>query len=158
KDNERAHHCIPPFPFALKLTAPCLPKSFGVGKSVLEMNRSRWILVRSEPGENKWNLVAFTNCKFRNSSQVLALRFNWRSQDQPIGTGDCFQSLKPLTSSHPRHDLPVIKPNDKFHSHQHLTAHAFHNPDDVRILAARGHEIDETHSTAFGFDFRFENQ
>src|SRR5262249_34153493 len=67
-------------------------------------------------------------------------------------------SLKPLTSPHPRHDLPVIKPDDKFHSHQHLTAHAFHNPDDVRILAARGHKIDETHSTAFGFDFRFEDQ
>ena len=63
-----------------------------------------------------------------------------------------------MAFAHPRHDLPVIKPDDQLHLYLHLAAQPFHDADDVRILAARRHEIDQSHGAAFGFNFRFENK
>src|SRR6266545_2799076 len=114
------------------------------------------ILVGSEPREYKRDLLAFANSNLRDSSQVLAAGFNRRSQDQAIRSGDRFQAVIPLAN--PWHDLPVIKPDDQFHLHRHLAAQPFHDPDDVRILATWRHEIDQTHSAALGFNFRFENK
>src|SRR5207248_9690608 len=92
----------------------------------------------------------------RYGRQVLAARFSRRSQDQAIRPGDRFQAVVPL--AHPWHDLPVIKPDDQFHLHRHFAAQPFHDPDDVRILATRRHEIDQTHGAAFGFNFRFQDK
>src|SRR6266487_6167750 len=84
------------------------------------------------------------------------MRFNWRSQDQPIWSGYRFQSV--ILVAHPWHNLPVIKADDQFHLHRYPAAQPFHDADDVWILAARRHEIDQPHSAALGFDFRFEDK
>ena len=75
---------------------------------------------------------------------------------KPSGPAMRLQSTIPV--AHPWHDLPVIKPDDEFHLHRHFAAQPFHDPDDVRILATRRHEIDQAHGAALGFDFRFQDQ
>ena len=125
-------------------------------QGVVVVDRSWRIFVRREPREHERDLLAFADRKLGDGSQVLAARFNWRSQDQAIRAGDRFQAVIPLT--HPRHNLPVIKPDDQFHLHRHLAAQSFHDANDVRILAARWHEIDQADGAALGFDFRFEDK
>jgi hypothetical protein len=120
------------------------------------VDRSWWIFVRSEPGEHERNLLAFADRELGDGSEVLAARFNWRSQDQAIRSSDRFQPA--MTLAHPWHDLSVIKPNDQFHLHRHFSAQSFHDADNVRILPARRHEIDKAHGAALGFDFCFENK
>src|SRR5206468_8922770 len=63
-----------------------------------------------------------------------------------------------LASSHPRNDLAVIEADDQLHLHRHFAAHAFDDADDVRILAARRHKIDQANGPALGFNFCFENE
>src|SRR5262249_16162564 len=135
---------------------PRSPISLGVAQRMLVMDWPWRILVRSKPREHEGDLLTFADCKLRNRSQIFAARFNWCSQDQTIWPCDRLQAVVPFTN--PWHDLPVIKPNNQFHVHRHFAAQPFHDPDDVRILATRRHEIDQAHRAAFGFDFRFENK
>src|SRR5436309_9899193 len=58
----------------------------------------------------------------------------------------------------PGHDLAVIEADDELHLHRHFAAQAFDDADDVRILAARRHKIDQANGATLGFNFRFENQ
>ena len=60
--------------------------------------------------------------------------------------------------AHPGHDLPVIEADDEFHLHRDFAAHAFDDADDVRIFAARRHEIDQAHRAAFCGDLRLEDE
>src|SRR6266496_6496181 len=123
---------------------------------MLVMDRPWRILVGSEPREHERDLFTFANRKLRNCGQVFASRFNRRSQDQTIRSRDCFQVAIPV--AHPWHDLSIIKPDDEFHLHRDLAARPFDDPDDVRILATRRHEIDQTHGAALGFNFSFEDK
>ena len=114
------------------------------------------VLVRSEPGEHKRNAIPFRHRKLRDRGQIFAVRFNRRPQDQTVRSRD---SLKPAVAfPHPWNDLPVIKANDQLHLHRHFAAQPFDDPNDVGILAARRHEIDQAHGAAFRFDFRFQNE
>ena len=86
------------------------------------------------------------------------MRFNRRSQDQTIGAGDSFKTIVSFATPHPWHDLSVTEADDQFHLHPHLAMQSLDDPDDVRVLATRRHEIDQANSAALGFDFRFKNQ
>jgi hypothetical protein len=54
--------------------------------------------------------------------------------------------------------LPVIKADDQLHVDRHFAAEAFDDPNDVGILTARRHEIDQAHGAAFRFDLGFQNE
>src|SRR5262249_24342951 len=42
--------------------------------------------------------------------------------------------------------------------HQYFTAQTFNDADQVRVFAARWHEIDQPHGAALGFNFRVQNE
>ncbi len=107
--------------------------------------------------KHKWNAITLRYGKLGDGAQIFAVRFDWRSQDQSIRSRDCLQSIKTLTPPHPWHDLAVIEADDQFHLHRDFAAQSFNDADDVGILAARRHEIDQANGAAPGFNVRFEN-
>ena len=54
--------------------------------------------------------------------------------------------------------MPVIEPDNQFHLHRDFPAQAFDDADDVRVLAARRHEIDQAHRPIFRFQFCFQDE
>jgi hypothetical protein len=54
--------------------------------------------------------------------------------------------------------VPVIEADDQFHLHGHFAAQTFDDADDVWILAARRHEIDQTHRAIGRFQFCFQDK
>ena len=63
-----------------------------------------------------------------------------------------------MTLPHPWNDLPVIKANDQLHLHRHFAAQTFDDSNDVGILSARRHEIDQAHRAAFRFNFCLQDE
>ena len=58
----------------------------------------------------------------------------------------------------PGNNVTVIEANDQVHLHPHVPAQALDDPDDVRILPTRRHEIDQANGSLPRFHFRFQNQ
>ena len=154
--DERAHHRVVPFVVTMTALRPFAPKLFRVAQRMLRMDFSRWLLVRRKPGEYERNTIALCDREFPNRCQIFAARLDRRSQDQSVRSRDRFKSAMPLP--HPRNDLSVIEADNQLHVHPHRSAHPFDDADDVRVLAPRRHEIDQTHRTAFGFNFRLEDK
>src|SRR5205823_9147848 len=59
---------------------------------------------------------------------------------------------------HPGNDLSIIEADDQLHLHRNFASQSFNYANDVRILAARRHEIDQAHGAALCFDFRLEDK
>src|SRR5436309_10258694 len=59
---------------------------------------------------------------------------------------------------HPGNDLSIIEADDQLHLHRNFASQSFNDANDVRILAARRHEIDQAHGAALCFDFRLEDK
>src|SRR5438067_8463766 len=63
-----------------------------------------------------------------------------------------------MTFPYPRHDLPVVETDDQLHVHRHFAAQPFDDSNDVGILTARRHEIDQANRAALGFNLRLEDE
>src|SRR5207248_4364970 len=59
---------------------------------------------------------------------------------------------------HPGNDLSIIEADDQLHLHRNFASQSFNDANDVRVLAARRHEIDQAHGATLCFDFRFQDK
>jgi hypothetical protein len=120
------------------------------------MNFARRRLVRREPGEDKWNALAFAHGEFGHRFQIFTVSFDRGVENQGIGTSHRLQPA--VAPAHPRHDRPVIEPNDQLHPDRHLPRQPLDDPHDIGIRPARRHEIDIAHCAFAGVKVGFEDQ
>jgi hypothetical protein len=78
--------------------------------------------------------------EIRDRREIFAARLNRRSQDQSVRSGDRLDSA--VLFPHPRNRAAVIEPDDQLHFHRDFAAHAFDEPNDVGVFAARWHKVD----------------
>src|ERR1700730_2218752 len=140
----------------MTLPRPARPKLLGIAQRVIGVDRSWRFFVGSEPRENKWNALSFLDGELSDCGEILASSLNRRSQNQTVWTGNRFHSA--VTFSHPRHDMAIVEPYDQVHFQGDLAPQSLDDSNDVGILSARRHEIDQAHGSTGRFDLRFQNQ
>src|SRR5439155_552191 len=75
--------------------------------------------------------------------------------NQTVRSGNRLEPV--VTFPNPWNDLPIVKPDDQLHVHRYFPTQPFDDPNNVGILAARGHEIDQSRGATFGFNFCLQN-
>ena len=84
-----------------------------------------------------------------------------------IGAGVCSvtrsgpaiaRSAPSSSARDPRNRAAVVEAKHQLHAHPHAPAFASHQSDDVRVAAARGHEVDEEDDAISGLDAGLEDQ
>ncbi len=63
-----------------------------------------------------------------------------------------------VDAPHPGDDLPVVEADHELRAHPHLAVEALDDPDDVRRLAARRHEVDRAHAPLVRLVDRLQDQ
>jgi hypothetical protein len=66
--------------------------------------------------------------------------------------------MRVIETAYRRDDPPVAEPDHDLGANGDATRDPFDNPDDGRRLAARGHEVDDTHPTLARLPLRLEHQ
>src|ERR1041384_6741842 len=135
---------------------PIVPEFFGVAQGVLRVDLARRLLVRCEPGQDERNAFAALDRKLGDGGQIFAARLYRCAETERVRSGERFESAGGL--AHPRDDLPAIETDNQLHANAHLAGQTLEDADQVGVLAARRHEIDQSHGAALCLDFRFEDQ
>jgi hypothetical protein len=112
--------------------------------------------MRWKPREHERDPFACSNRELRHALHVLAVHFDGRAQAERIGAGDRDQGV--VGPPNPGNDLAVVEADYELRTHRHVSVEAFDDPDDVRRLAARRHEVDRTHGSLVGLEDRLEDQ
>ena len=63
-----------------------------------------------------------------------------------------------MAPSHPWNDLPVIKADNQLHFHGHFAAQPLDDSNDVGILSAWRHEVDQSNRAVLGFNLCFQDE
>ena len=63
-----------------------------------------------------------------------------------------------MSFADPRNDRAVFETDDQLHSHRHLAANAVDDANQIGILPARRHEIDQAGDASGRFDLGLEDQ
>src|SRR5262249_9849808 len=108
------------------------------------------------PHEHEGHMTARPHGEFRSRRQILAIRWNVRPERQRIGPGDRPQVAIDLAD--PRHNAPVVEPDDELHFDGDVTGHSLDDSDYIRLGLTRRHEVDDANDAGIAFELGFEDQ
>src|SRR4029079_13125616 len=129
--------------------APLAPERFGVRERLLRIDRLRHLLVGGEPREDERDPLALVDRELRDRAQVLAARLGWRAEAERIRPGERNPRVLLVRAlAHPGDDAPVVEPDRQLRAKVDAALDALDDADDVRLLAARWHEVEHARDRA----------
>ena len=130
---------------------PLVPVLARVLVGVVRRDRAGRVDVRREPGQHERNPLARLRREVRDGAQVLAAQVDRRAKSDRVRAGDRDPGVV-LEPAHPGDDAAVVEADHELHPHRHAPLEPFDDPDDVRSLAARGHEVDHADAAVLGVE------
>src|ERR1051326_4470105 len=110
---------------------PFSPVFLRVAQGVLRVHFTRWLFVRSVPGQNEWDTVSLRHFEFGNRCQVFAVRLDWRPEYERVRAGNGLQPTVCLAD--PRNDSPVVETDNELHFDRNFAGYSLNNADHIRI-------------------------
>ena len=105
--------------------------------------------MRGKPGQNERNAFALVDNELRDRAHVLATCVDRRAERERIGTGESDASVLLVGSlPHPGDHAAVAEADCELRAEVDAPADAFHDPDDVRRVATRRHEVEDARNGA----------
>ena len=84
------------------------------------------------------------------------MQLDGRAEAERVGAGD--RDPRVVDAAHPRHDLAEVEADHELRAHRHDPLDALDDPDDVRGLAARRHEVDRADAPSARLVGRLEHE
>ncbi len=112
--------------------------------------------MRQEPHQSERNALALGNREFADVAKIFPAELDRRAQQQRVGAADGEEAA--VDAAHPRDERSVIHPNDQLHAHPHLAALSDRHSNDIGILGARRHAIDQRDRAIFGLVLRLQDE
>ena len=145
-----------PPPFVGASISPVVPVVRRLLQRVFGVDAPRRMLVRRVPRQNEGDSFSLADRELADSAHVLAAVLDRSAEAESVWTSDGDAAV--LDPPYPRHCQAVVEADDELGGHLDLAADALDDPDDVRRLPARGHEVDQPHRACFCLPLGLEDQ
>ena len=138
------------------LAGPLEPVLLRLGERKLRVDGIRQALVRREPRQDERDPLAGEDREFGDGGHLLPVNLDGGPEAERVRPGNRDPGM--VDAPHPRHDRPVVEADHELRAHPNLAVEPLDDPNDVRCLPPRRHEVDRPHPPLIGLVDRLQDQ